>query len=70
MGHLSSCFKLIYIVSREKNSHVLWRYGPERGHPATGYSQGVGVLRLYPVAGGLELITGCNQQGRQTQADI
>jgi hypothetical protein len=38
--------------------------------PATGYSQGVGVLRVYPVAGGLELITGCIQQGKQIQADI
>jgi len=34
---------------------------------ATRYSQGMGMLRLYPVAGDLEPVTGNNQQGQQIE---
>jgi len=34
---------------------------------ATRYSQGMGMLRLYPVACDLEPVTGNNQQGQQIE---
>jgi len=37
---------------------------------ATGYSQGMGASRLYPVASGLKLVTGHNQRGKQIELTI